>query len=129
MPHGIEVVIGHFTGRSLDAGGSDFTAMGTDQKLVARGHVFTMMVGHVVMQVISMRVEPHAQDKTIRIASSPGPWSSTLIQMWPKVYKKVDWPPAESFSTVNGLYHYGNFKFRWNGSRATAFGPRNRKAI
>jgi len=113
MPERTEVVIGHFTGRQLDSHANTITLVVPDGRIVARGHVFTVMVGHVVMQVKSMRVEPNAHGGVIKMKCNPGPWTSSLIQVWPIVNKRVDWPPPISFSTVNGPNHYGNFRYRW----------------
>jgi hypothetical protein len=127
MPHGTEIVAGRFTGRSRDAGGSDFTLVTADNKLIARGHVFTVMVGHLVMQVMSMHAEPDFHGKTVRMECNPGPWDTGLIQIWPKVHKRVEWPPPVSFSTVNGPTHYANFRYRWKrntGHEAITYKPK-----
>lgn len=116
IPQGTEIVAGRFTGRSRDAGGSDFTLLTLDRKQVCRGHAFTVMVGHLVMQVMSMRVEPEFHGKTIKMACNPGPWSTSLNQVWPTIHKRVEWPPSESFSTISGPHHYANFRYRWKGS-------------
>lgn len=113
LPDGTQIVAGRFTGRSLDADGNDFTLITPDSKLIVRGHVFTVMVGHLVMQVMSMHVEPEFHGKTVKMECNPGPWDTGLIQIWPKIRNSVEWPPPVSFSTVNGPKHYGNFRYRW----------------
>jgi hypothetical protein len=113
MPNGTQIVAGRFTGRSLDADGNDFTLLVPGGKLILRGHVFTVMVGHLVMQVMSMHVEPEFHGKTVKMECNPGPWDTGLIQIWPKIRNSVEWPPPVSFSTVNGPTHYANFRYRW----------------
>lgn len=113
MPQTTEVVAGRFTGRSRDAGGNDFVLLTPDKKLVMRGHAFTMMVGHLVMQVISMRVEPEFRGETVKMECNPGPWATGLVQIWPQIQTRAEWPPKVSFSTINGPTHYENFRYRW----------------
>lgn len=114
MPHGIEVVAGRFTGRSRDAGGSDFTlVIPPDNKTVVRGHAFTVMVGHLVMQAISMHLEPEFYDRGVKMECNPGPWDTALIQIWPKIHERVEWPPSVSFTIDKDQTDYANFRYRW----------------
>jgi hypothetical protein len=114
MPHGIQVVTGRFTGRSLDADGNDFSLTTPDGKLIVRGHVFTVMVGHLLMQVMSMHADrEYKGGERVEMECNPGPWDTTLIQLWEKIHDRVEWPPRESFSTINGLHHYANLRYRW----------------
>ncbi len=46
--------VARFTGRSLDSNGVDFTLVeSVSQEPLVRGHVYNIMVGHVVIQVLS----------------------------------------------------------------------------
>ena len=107
------VVVGRFTGHSLDANANTFTILGPDDIRVASGHIFSVMVGHVVMQVKSVRIARHARNMRIKMESNPGPWAASLLQVWPNENKRVDWPPPNSFSTLNGPNNYGNLLYRW----------------
>jgi hypothetical protein len=55
-----------FTGRSLDSNGVDFTLIEPNPgNLLVRGHVYNLMVGHVVVQVLSWHPEPQHKDKIV----------------------------------------------------------------
>jgi len=114
LPQGTSAVVGRFTGHSLDADSNTFTILSpVNGVAVASGHVFTVMVGHVVMQVKSLRIARHARSMHIKMESNPGPWASSLLHVWPNEYKRVDWPPPISFSTLYGPNYYGNLRSRW----------------
>jgi hypothetical protein len=54
IPFATQVCVGRFVGRSLDANGSDFTLLNPQRELIAQGHVFHVMVGHLILEVVSM---------------------------------------------------------------------------
>jgi len=103
-----------FTGRSLDSSGVDFTLIEPQSgDLLVRGHIYNVMVGHVVLQVLSWHPEPQHQNKIIRMRAVVGPWDRLTIQIWPIEKKSLDWPPPMSLSTVVGVTHYGHFRTRF----------------
>lgn len=103
-----------FTGRSLDSSGSDFTLIEpkTENSLV-RGHVYTVMVGHVVLQVVSLRPESQHEGQIVHLRVADGPWDKLTIQVWPIENKLTAWPPPGSLSTAFGVTHYGYFRTRF----------------
>jgi hypothetical protein len=106
--------VARFTGRSLDSNGVDFTLVEpTTGSLLVRGHVYTVMVGHVVLQVLSWRPEAEHKDKIVRIKAADGPWEQLTIQIWPIKRKAVSWPPPISLSGALGATHYGRFRNRF----------------
>lgn len=112
IPNGTGIWIGRFTGRSLSAinGGSSIaTETGA---LVAKFHVFTVLVGHLAMQVLSVHEQPDQSIKTINLAPIDGRWEELLIQIWPKHQKRVTWAPPLSFSHC-GHFPYGSLVYRW----------------
>lgn len=114
IPDRTLVFTARFTGRSLDSNGADFKLVEPDTgELLVRGHVHTVMVGHVVLQVLSWHPEPQHKDKTIRFRAADGPWDKLTIQVWPIEKKLVNWPPSVSLSTVVGVTHYGHFRTRF----------------
>jgi hypothetical protein len=114
IPDRTLVFAARFTGRSLDSSGVDFTLNdGNTGELAARGHVYNVVVGHVVLQVLSWHPEPQHRDKIIRIKTADGPWEQLTIQIWPIEKKSVNWPPPMSLSTVVGVSHYGHFRTRF----------------
>jgi hypothetical protein len=114
IPDQTLVFAARFTGRSLDSNGVDFTliepASGT---LLVRGHIYTVMAGHVVLQVLSWHPDSPHQGKIIRFKAADGPWGKLTIQVWPVERKSVTWPPPMSLSTVFGVTHYGYFRIRF----------------
>jgi hypothetical protein len=118
IPDRTLVFAARFTGRSLDTNGVEFTLIepGTGDLLV-RGHVFTVMVGHLVLQVLSWHPEPQHKDKTVRLRATDGPWDRLAIQVWPNEKKVQNWPPVMSLSTVVGVTHYGYFRERFRSEK------------
>jgi hypothetical protein len=114
IPDRTLVFAARFTGRSLDSNGVDFTLIepGTGTLLV-RGHVYNVMVGHVVLQVLSWHPEPQRKDKNVRMRAADGPWDKLTTQIWPIQRKSMNWPPPMSLSTVVGVTHYGHFRTRF----------------
>ena len=53
-----------FAGNKLDSNGTDFTLIGqTPEELLVRGHIYTVMVGHAVLQVLLSMHEESAWDR------------------------------------------------------------------
>lgn len=118
IPDRTLVFAARFTGRSLDSNGVDFTLIEpTTGELLVRGHVYNLMVGHVVLQVLSWHPEPQHKDKIIRLRAADGPWDKLTIQVWPIEKKLVNWPPPMSLSTVVGVTHYGHFRTRFKNEK------------
>jgi hypothetical protein len=114
IPDRTLVFAARFTGRSLDSNGVDFTLIEPKTgELLVRGHVYNVMAGHVVLQVLSWHPEPQHKDKAIRLRAANGPWDKLTIQVWPIQKKLVNWPPPMSLSTINGVTHYGHFRTRF----------------
>src|SRR5579872_2054401 len=112
IPNGTGIWIGRFTGRSLSAINGGFSVKTEDGVLVAQSHVFTVLVGHLAMQVLSVHEQRDRSIKTIRLAPIDGRWEELLIQIWPKDHKKVTWPPPLPFSHYGHL-PYGSLVYRW----------------
>ncbi len=114
IPDRTLVFAARFTGRSLDSNGVDFTLITPDTGgLLVRGHVYNVMVGHVVLQVLSWHPEPQHKDKIIRMRAADGSWDKLTIPIWPIEKKSVDWPPPMSLPTVSDVTHYGHFRSRF----------------
>ncbi len=112
IPNGTGIWIGRFTGRSLSAINGGAGLKTEDGVLLAQFHVFTVVIGHLAMQVLSLHEEPDQTNQTIELAPIDGKWEELLIQIWPKVTKKVIWPPSLSLSNY-GPFPYGSLVYRW----------------
>lgn len=114
IPDRTLVFAARFTGRSLDSNGVDFTLIEPkSNELLVRAHVYNVMVGHVVLQVLSWHPEPQHRNKIVRMRAADGPWDKLTIQVCPIEKKSVNWPPPMSLSTVVGVTHYGYFRARF----------------
>jgi hypothetical protein len=114
IPDRTLVFAARFTGRSLDTNGVDFTLIEPESGvLLVRANLYTVMVGHAVLQVLSWHQEPLKEKQAVHFAVAPGPWDKLTIQIWPFERKSVNWPPPGSLSTVFGVTHYGYFRTRF----------------
>jgi hypothetical protein len=114
IPDGTTVFVAQYNGRSLDSHGVDFTLIEPEANtLLVRGHVYNVMVGHVVLQVLSWHPEPQHENKFLQVRAKPGPWKRLATQIWPIAAKSVDWPPPLSLSTRNDHTHYLYFRERF----------------
>ncbi len=82
IPHGTLVFAARFIGRSLDSNGVDFTLTEpASGDLLVRAHIYNVMVGHVVLQVLSWHPEPSHIGKIIRFAVQKGcEWLEILLK-------------------------------------------------
>jgi hypothetical protein len=125
IPNGTGIWIGRFTGRTLSVINGGFSLATEQDVLLARCDVFSVVVGHLAMQVLSVHEEPDPTNKTIQIAPVDGKWDELLIQIWPKSQKKVTWPPTLSFSHY-GTHPYGSLVYRWTRPRGHSIRSRSR---
>jgi len=113
IPDKTLVFAARFTGRSLDSNGVDFTLIEPQSgDFLVRGHVYNLMMGHVVLQVLSWRPEPEHKEKMVQMSSRRTVREMT-IQVGPIQKKSVNWPPPMSLSTVVGFAHYAHFRARF----------------
>jgi len=73
-----------------------------------------IIVGHLVIQVLTMRVLPmFATGRQVNARCNPGAWNVNLLDIWPALGDKA-WPPAFSF-TLKGPreHHIGSLIHRW----------------
>lgn len=118
IPDGTGVWAGRFTGRTLSAIGGEFSLDSQTARSVVRGHVFTICVGHLILQVLSLHKLPNITK--VSIMPSPVKWELFLISLWPPhpaKNQKVGWPPRHNFALVENLrlgnLHYGRLLDRW----------------
>jgi hypothetical protein len=107
------VWLGRFYGNGHDVQGTDFpiTLNGIDE--AASGCVTTFLFGYLVIQALHVKVKPpYDWPATIAPQSKPGPWNTTLQQIWPYV-GNVTWPPPEDFNLVGGTHFYKRLANRW----------------
>jgi hypothetical protein len=119
IPEGTGVWAGRFTGRTLSAIGSEFRLDSPTAQGVARGQVFTICAGHLILQVLSLHKQPGIASVTV--AASLIKWEAFLVLLWPPSIpktQKLAWPPQYNFALVEnpnfGNLHYARLIDRWN---------------
>lgn len=74
----------------------------------ARACLTTLVFGHVVLQVVSLRSlrsECHPALKPVA-----GPWEDCAVAIWPAQDRRVDWPPK---LTLDRDVAFHTFRRRW----------------
>jgi hypothetical protein len=103
IPERTKVWIGRASKSSLAAIGTDIWIDMPPTPKVANGSVTTIVVGHLVIQVLSIHVLPDhvLSDAAITVVQpKPGQWDQSLLAVWPIGSRRVTWPPKLSFDTV-----------------------------
>lgn len=119
IPDGTGVWAGRFTGRTLSAIGSEFRLDSPTAQGVARGHVFTVCVGHLILQILSLHKK--ADITSVSVVASKVKWDNFLVSVWPPSKasaQKLVWPPKCSLALVENrnfqTLHYARLLDRWN---------------
>ena len=102
IPLGTMIWLGRYIGRSLHSGAAHFTAHSNDSPVVADCCTTTIVIGHLVVQVLNLRVRAEYKDKTVRIEPNLGRWNESLVPVWPITSTLASWPPRLSFSNSGG---------------------------
>lgn len=77
------------------------TAQGGNE---AKAYVTTMAFGSLAIQVASIKVLANLpQEVQITYDSRKGPWSKTLLQVWPIIRQSQQWPPHYGLDGEHGL--------------------------
>lgn len=116
IPARTRVWIGAMDGFHLGSHGTDFTieANKTDcgKVRIGTGCANTIYMGFFVTQVVTEHIYPEYQSLGIPEIQPPvGISDSRLIQIYPKVLKKAEWPPAAF--TNGGPNGIGYLLYRW----------------
>jgi len=78
-----------------------------------QGCVVTIIVGHLVIQVLTMHVLPMFATNRIRPVDKPGAWDVDLLEIWP-VFGEKSWPPRISFVLKGRTpHHIAHLINRW----------------
>ncbi len=89
--------LGRISGMHLLAVGTDFTIVSSSHDRIGIGSVNTIVVGHLVIQVITAHIEVEGVDVQ-RLPCKEGDWADSLVQIWPVQKGVVHWPPKSSFT-------------------------------
>jgi hypothetical protein len=121
IPNGTGIWATRFDGRVLSSIGSEFKlGLPSDSGLV-KGHVYTVTVGHLTLQVLSLHEKADRGITRVNVAASPLDWNKILIRLWPPPKNKGEsrqWPPKYSVALVENLnfgnLQYGRLVYRFN---------------
>lgn len=112
MPAATTVWLGRFSGSSLLAQGTDiWIDIAEGLPKTPNGYVSTILVGHLVVQILSIRISPKYGDRTITIRPNAGPWGKLLVAIWP-IHREISWPPDFTFS-LRGNFPIDLLRRRW----------------
>lgn len=93
---GTAVWIGRLAIRSFHAGGTEIAGEIDDVPEAYRGNVTTIIVGHLIIQVLTAHVAVKYASAKLRYTCKPGAWDVNLLEIWP-IFSEVVWPPKFSF--------------------------------
>jgi hypothetical protein len=98
LPSGTVVWGGRFFGSGKHAGLSDFSMDCLPDTKVANGCVISLVLEHVVFQILSVRPRPDYKERRLHAPFRPGRWDQLLTQIWPNTQSEITWPPPLSFT-------------------------------
>jgi len=112
VPLHTSIWIGRYFGRSLSGNGTDFSIDMNKIIGIANGSAVTILVGHLILQVLTIHVQPEYSDRTVSINPNPGRWDKLLTVIWPTSPGITTWPPVLSFTNY-GRYPFASLLARW----------------
>ena len=77
-----------------------------------KGHVTTIVIGHLAIQILSVHVREEHNSMNVFVDSKHGPWDKFLLSIWP-ADRVVMWPPARSFSERDSIFNFDTLVGRW----------------
>jgi hypothetical protein len=111
VPIGTTAWIGRLSSSQFHAGLTDTFGDISNVPKAFRGCVTTIVVGHLVIQVVTMHVIPIFATRRMIPNYKSGAWDVNLLDIWP-IFGDVTWPPALSF-TLEGNDSIGRLVNRW----------------
>jgi hypothetical protein len=93
--------------------GTDVAIVSPDLSKIGVGMATTIVIGHLVVQVLTMHVAPNVED----VSPKPGNWNKMLVQIWPIGRHNVMWPAEHLHGTVLARSTHGSLA-NWRESRS-----------
>jgi hypothetical protein len=79
----------------------------------AKASVSTFVIGHLVIQVVSVHHEPEHENAPVnKVAIADGEWDKLLLRIWPTATQPVAWPPQAAFEN-SGSRSIAMLQSRW----------------
>lgn len=104
VPSRTLVWLGRLSTKGFHAGGTD--AWGDIDAIPRASHscVTTVVAGHLVVQILTVRVIEQFATQAVNIGCKMGDWNATLLGIWPSLGLVV-WPPELSFVLARDSPH------------------------
>jgi hypothetical protein len=102
IPPRTHIEVGRFERDALNIAGTDFWPEGLPETEGSHGSVTTMIIGHVVIQVVTVSLQPEYSSTNLNLECAVGIWDQFLHVIWP-VTKRINWPPPLSFTNDGGM--------------------------
>ena len=115
IPDRTRVWVGALKNSHIGYHGTDFALWRSaeDQTRIGTGSVGTIYAGHILMHAVTEHIHPpYEVPPGPVIAAPPGPWDESLVEIYPKRPKKIDWP-TKPF-TDNGPTGILTLRDRWH---------------
>lgn len=112
LPVGTSVWIGRFSNEGFHAGGTDIWRQEDEVPKAVHGCVTTIVVGHLVIQVLTAHVLARFANRIINVEGKPGAWDVNLLGIWP-IFDALQWPPRLSFDTTHGPNSISRLIEKW----------------
>jgi hypothetical protein len=112
LPVGTLVWIGRLSVKAFHAGLTDTFGKVNNIPKAFHGCVTTIIVGHLVIQVLTMHVLPMFATTRFSPVYEPGAWDVNLLDIWPVFGGKL-WPPRFSFTLDGTTHHIARLVNRW----------------
>jgi hypothetical protein len=113
IPVGTLVWLGRLSSHNFHAGGTDIWGDLDEIPKGFQGNVTTMVMGHLVTQVLSGHVLSQLASTRIQVGLAPkvGAWNVNLLDIFPTT-EQLRWPPSVSF-TLQGADSIRELVNRW----------------
>lgn len=111
LPLGTFVWIGRLSFKAFHANATDVWGNIDQIPKAVHSCVTTIVVGHLVFQVVTGHAIPKYATYKVISNCKPGAWDKTLLEIWP-CYGSTSWPPTISFGR-NGPNHIAALLDRW----------------
>lgn len=111
IPDMTRVEVGYFADSGLHVAAGDIT-LSCGPNGGGRGHVTTIVVGQVALQVTTIKPDPEFFGRNAAVTVAQGNWDAYLIDLWPHSNCRI-WPPPLPFTIGNGPSSIGGLCARW----------------
>lgn len=112
LPSRTLVWLGRFSTKAFHAGGTD--VWGEIERIPKASHscITTFVVGHLVVQVLTLHVSGQFASQNVNIGCKMGNWRSNLLDIWPTV-DPLRWPPDVCFTAAKDPSNIATVINRW----------------